>query len=81
MVFHCNKDMARCLLRLFLIMHPIVNEALAGIEAEVRAVQYSATEDEDAAEKALDWWRRNFAHIYPLYEYNAEKEQVVRRRN
>lgn len=58
-----------------------MNETLAGIEAELRAVQYSATEDDDAAEKALDWWWRNFAHIYPLYEYDAEKEQVVKRRD
>lgn len=58
--------------------HPLI-----GIEAEVRAVQYSAIEDddddEDVAEKVEDWWDRNFAHTYPLYEYDAEKEQVVRR--
>lgn len=46
----------------------------AGIEAELRAVQQSK-----GKKVALGWWERKFAHKYPLYEYDVNKKEVVRR--
>lgn len=51
----------------------------AGIETELRAVQRSKAEQSEGERAALDWWDRNFAHKYPDYRYDVEREEVVRR--